>query len=138
HDADAFRELLKEVQMAGLELIQRGKRNYGLYVILENNGECDKASGSGLEQNRIDSDGIFGHFRHENAAAVKCALPDKAVAWRQPRGMGIAVIVGVFCQQSKPAVVLVRLVDEHLMVPHERHKLGQEQAAYGRQIALAL
>ena len=67
-------------------------------------------------------------------------MPDQALAEAQSLRVTICTIIGIGAEELKPLMLLfaVHLVDDALMSVDERRQFGQQQAAYGRQITLAL
>ena len=132
-------ELFEEHGLQGGELVDRGKLDHRLDLVLEQHRQHNIVARRHLEQRRRDRYGGLGHFSDQHAPLVDRALADQAFAEAQGLRMTIGAIVGIGRQQREPLRFLAaHLIDDALVSVHQRRQFGQQKPADRGQVALAL
>ena len=102
------RELLQKRQMRGIELVQRGKRDHGLDLVLEHDREATRTSaGHASNKRRIRCARCrAGILRDVDAALFDAHWPTRPSPRSSRTGIAAAVIVGVSGEQLQVRVIL--------------------------------
>ena len=141
HDADAGGQLFEEGDLKRGEGVDRGKLDHGLDLVFILDGQDDDVPGPDGETCRADRNDIVGDVGDQEPLPIDGALTDQTFAQPEHRRMGVAAAAGIGGQQlqhCRSLVLALHLVDDAHLGVDQRRQLGQQQAADGRQIALAL
>src|SRR6185369_4218042 len=132
--------LIEEGLVGGVEVLERGQLQHALDLLFEHHRQDEDVSWRRRAEAGADLNVLGWHVVEQDLVALQGALTDESLAEFDALGAGGALAIRVAGQELEFGLLAggVQDVEYPVLRRDHRSQLGEDQAADGEQIALAL